>query len=176
MSAAPNWASTQIWASREVPPACSPDDAWSVVRRSAMGVAVITTGSGPAIRGTTVSSFALAARTPPIVSVSLRADSAALMQLKEEESFTVNLLGRGQAGLARHFAAHSRACGLDRPGAEAWCHGIGSGPALRGAIGWLDCRTRLVIPVGDHELVIARVCAAIPGSGTPLVQQDGVLR
>jgi flavin reductase (DIM6/NTAB) family NADH-FMN oxidoreductase RutF len=167
---------TWAWASRETPRQCPAEDAWSVVRLFATGVAVITTGSGPATRGTTVSSFALASRVPPAVTVSMRQDSAGLMQLKEESVFTVNMLARGQSALAAHFADSGRASGLDQPSSGAWCHGIASGPALRGATGWLECRAERVIGVGDHELVIAAVCAAVPGAGTPLVQRGGTLR
>lgn len=137
---------------------------------------MITTGGGPATRGTTVSSVALASRTPPAVTVCMRQDSAGLVQLKEEVVFMVNLLASDQAELAAHFAAPGRAAGLDSPSCGAWRHDIAGGPALRGAAGWLECRTERVIPVGDHELVIAHVCAAVPGSGAALAQQGGALR
>ena len=35
---------------------------------------------------------------------------------------------------------------------------------------------KAVIAVGDHELVIARVRAAVPGAGDPLVQHGETLR
>lgn len=164
------------WASRETLPQCPVADAWSVLRLLVTGVAVITTGGGPTTRGTTVSSIALASHSPPAVTVCMRQDSPGLLQLKDEVIFTVNLLASGQAHLAAHFAAPERAAGLDSPSCGAWRHDIASGPALRGAVGWLECRTERVIPVGNHELVIAQVCAAVPGSGTPLVQQGGTLR
>src|SRR5690242_6260512 len=112
------------WACREAPRGCPPEEAWDVVRRFATGVAVITTGSGPTTHGTTVSSFALVSRVPPMISVALRRDSAGLARLKEEEVFTVNMLARGQSALAAHFAASSRAYGLERPAVAAWRHGI----------------------------------------------------
>ncbi len=164
------------WAGREILAECPAADAWSVLRLLVTGVAVITTGGGPATRGTTVSSVAIASRTPPFITVCMRPESAGLMQLKDEVLFTVNLLAQGQASLAGHFAAPGRATGLRSPSGTAWRHDVASGPALRGAAGWLDCRAERVIPVGDHELVIARVCAAVPGSGVPLAQQGGVLR
>jgi len=165
-----------MWASREALPECSATDAWSVLRLLVTGVAVITTGGGPTTRGTTVSSIALASYAPPAVTVCMRQDSAGLLQLKDEVIFTVNLLARGQAQLAAHFAAAERAAGLDSPSCGAWRHDIASGPVLRGAVGWLECRTERVIPVGSHELVIAYVCAAKPGSGTPLMQLAGNLQ
>jgi flavin reductase (DIM6/NTAB) family NADH-FMN oxidoreductase RutF len=167
---------TWAWAGRETPRQCPAADAWNVIRSFATGVAVVTTGSGPATRGTTVSSFALACPAPPAVTVSMRADSAGLMQLKEESVFTVNMLASGQSALAAHFAAPGRACGLDQPALASWRHGVVSGPVLRGAIGWLECRAERVIGVGDHEVVIAAVCAAVPGAGEPLVQRGGALR
>lgn len=164
------------WASREILAECSPADAWSVLRLLVTGVAVVTTGSGPSTRGTTVSSVAIAARAPAYITVCMRQDSAGLLQLKDEVLFTVNLLASGQGPLAGHFAAPGRATGLHSPGYAAWRHDVASGPVLRGASGWLGCAAERVIPVGDHELVIARVLAAVPGAGLPLAQQGGVLQ
>jgi flavin reductase (DIM6/NTAB) family NADH-FMN oxidoreductase RutF len=164
------------WPASPAAPACSAAEAWHVLRQFATGVAVLATGSGPTARGTTVSTLALASRTPPLVSVALRADSAGLLRIKEDEIFTVSVLGAGQAGLARYFATPGRADGLRWPAAEAWAHGIAAGPVLRDAVGWLECAAQAVIAVGDHELVIARVRAAVPGAGDPLVQHGETLR
>lgn len=164
------------FAAREQRLTCPPAQAWNVLRLFPTGVAVITTGAGPATRGTTVSSIAVASRTPPAITVSMRSGSAGLMQLKEESVFTVNILARGQEALAAHFAVPGRADGLDHPHVAAWLHGVACGPVLRGALGWLECAAERVLAIGDHELVIASVRAAVPGAGHPLLQHAGRFR
>jgi flavin reductase len=157
--------------------AASPAEALAVTAGFATGVFVITTGSGSAARGMTVSAFSVAAKTPPLVSVALRGSSACLAQLKEEGRFAVSALAAGQGGLARHFADPARPDGLRQLGPDQWLIGpAGAIPVLRGAVGWLDCQTELAVPAGDHELIIARVRAAVPGRGAPLVQCRGTLR
>jgi hypothetical protein len=79
--------------------------------------------------------------------------------------------------LARYFADPLRRPGLRQPSLDAWLIGpAGSIPVLRGAIGWLSCQTEMVIPVHDHELIIAQVLTAITGYGFPLIQWAGDLR
>jgi flavin reductase len=168
-----------IWGTtaQEAGGTASPEAARSVIVRFATGVAVITVGTGSRAHGTTVSTFSVVARTPPLASVALRGTSACLAQLKDDEAFAVSVLAADQAMLARHFADPARAPGLRQLSPAAWLLGPAGGiPVLRGAVGWLDCRPELVIPAGDHELIVARVCRATPGRGLPLVQCAGALR
>lgn len=142
----------------------------------ATSVIVITVGTGSLVHGTTVSTFSAVARRPPLISVALRRGSGCLAQLKEDGAFAVSALAAGQAGLARYFADPRRRPGLSQLRADCWLIGPAGGiPVVRGAIGWLDCQPELAIPAGDHELVIARVRAATPGRGLPLIQRAGNL-
>lgn len=168
-----------IWgpATRLAAGTASPETARSVTARFATGVIVITVGTGNRARGMTVSAFSVVARTPPLVSVALRGSSTCLAQLKEDGAFAISALAAGQANLARHFAGPLRQSGLSQLSPDGWLLGpAGSIPVLPGAVGWLDCQPELVIPAGDHELIIARVRAATPGPGLPLVQCAGILR
>jgi flavin reductase (DIM6/NTAB) family NADH-FMN oxidoreductase RutF len=155
----------------------SAEAARSVTGRFATGVVVITVGAGGRTRGMTVSAFSVVARTPPLVAVALRGSSSCLAQLKEDGVFAISALATGQANLARHFADPLRRPGLSQLSQDGWLLGPAANiPVLRGAVGWLDCQTELVIPAGDHELIIAQVRAATPGHGVPLVQCAGDLR
>jgi flavin reductase (DIM6/NTAB) family NADH-FMN oxidoreductase RutF len=168
-----------IWGpvTRESAAAPSPAAVWSVTTRFATGVVVITVQAGSRTRGMTVSAFTIVSRTPPLVSVSLHAGSTCLAQVKEDGAFAVTALAAGQAMLARHFANPGRPPGLRQLQPDAWLLGPAGGiPVLAGAVGWLDCQAELVVPAGDHELIIARVRAATAGPGLPLVQCAGALR
>ena len=145
--------------------------------RFATGVVVITVGAGGRARGVTVSAFSTVARRPPLVSVALRESSTCLAQLKEDGAFAVSALAADQGKLARHFSDPLRKPGLSQLSPDTWLVGpAGSIPVLRGAAGWLDCQIELVIPAGDHELIIAQVRVATPGPGVPLVQCTGAFR
>jgi flavin reductase (DIM6/NTAB) family NADH-FMN oxidoreductase RutF len=138
------------------------------------GVAVLTMGVDGTAHGTTVSTVSLASRRPPMVSVALRRRSAGLAMLCRDGVFAVNALAADQAPLARYFADPRRPPGALAP--DAWqCRSPAGVPLLRGAIAWLECLVDLRVPAGDHELVIARIVAAAPTPGAPLVNFAGAL-
>ncbi|MCD0484726.1 flavin reductase family protein [Streptacidiphilus sp. ASG 303] len=142
----------------------------AVTRRFATGVAVLTCGTGETVHGVTVSTLALAAVEPPMVSVALRRGSRGLAELLRTPSFAVNGLAAQQEALARYFARRDRGTGLGCPAPEVWAgRTFGGVPLLGGAVGWLECRVERTVPVGDHELVLARVLNAARGGGLPLL-------
>ncbi|MGW3819795.1 flavin reductase family protein [Streptomyces sp. NPDC005046] len=142
----------------------------------ATGVVVLTCGGEADVQGVTVSTLALASVEPPMVSVALRRTSRALRSLLGTSVFVANVLGSRQEQLARHFARRRRTAGVDQldPGAWAGCTQDGV-PVLRGAFGWLVCSVQRTVPVGDHDLVLARVDQAVRGSGAPLLSFAGEL-
>lgn len=150
---------------------------WDAARLALVtGVAVLTTGAGGQPHGTTVSTISLASRRPPLISVALRDTSAGLAILKRSRVFAVNTLAADQATLARYFADPRRARGFVQLPAELWYCRVADGiPLLRGAIAWWECRVEQEIPVGDHELVVARIVSVTPGIGAPLVNFAGTL-
>lgn len=168
-----------IWgtATRLRADATSAEPVRSVTACFAAGVVVITVGTGSRVHGMTVSTLSTVARTPPLISVALRGSSTCLAQVKEDGVFAVSALSVRQVSLARYFADPLRRPGLSQPSMDTWLIGpAGSIPVLQGAIGWLSCQTEMVIPVHDHELIIAQVRRATPGHGLPLVQLAGDLR
>ncbi|MEU6274034.1 flavin reductase family protein [Streptomyces populi] len=144
--------------------------------RLATGVVVLTCGGEADVQGVTVSTLALASVEPPMVSVALRRTSRALRSLLGTSAFVANVLGSRQEQLARHFARRRRAAGVDQLDPGAWAGRTEDGvPVLRGAFGWLVCSVQRTVPVGDHDLLLARVDRAVPGSGAPLLNFAGEL-
>jgi flavin reductase (DIM6/NTAB) family NADH-FMN oxidoreductase RutF len=126
------------------------------------GVTLVTAADGRDDVGTTVSAFCPVSDDPPLVAVSLMAQSypADLFGRDEEPvtRFAVVLLAAGQRVLAGRFAA------AGRPGARLMLgdvphrRGEASGALIvEGGLAALECAAEQVIPAGDHLLVIARV-------------------
>jgi flavin reductase (DIM6/NTAB) family NADH-FMN oxidoreductase RutF len=151
------------------------DSFWDVMQQFASGVVVVMPGK-TALRGVTVSAFSFVSRNPPMVSVTLRRRSRSLALLKRERCFSVSVLSADQIEVAHHFATAHRP---DEPGTaqrpQEPANGAQNAPPLSGALGWLSCEVDQIIGLGDHELLLGRVHAAVLGEGRPLVRFAGKL-
>jgi len=108
--------------------------------------------------GTTVSAFCPVSWSPPLVLVSLIADSYPAEVLSRLDRFAVTILRAGQRTLAGRFAV------AGRPGARLLLEGM---PHTRGEVSGalipdgglaaLECTAVQRVPAGDHLLVIASV-------------------
>src|ERR1700722_12970975 len=139
-------------------------------------VTLLTIADGRDDIGTTVSAFCPVSMDPPVVLVSLIADSYPAEVLGRLGLFSVTLLGSGQRMLAGRVAA------AGRPGARLLLDGV---PHQRGArsgalipdggLAALECEVTTRLPAGDHLLLLARVLAVpyVAESGDPLIRFRG---
>lgn len=149
---------------------------WQAGLRFATGVSVITAGSGENVHGATVSTLSVVSRRPALISLCLASSSGLADLVIEHGAFAVNMLAHNQEGLARHFASPTRGQGAMEFAGVAHHLGFGADvPLLDGALCWLWCRFRRVVPAGDHQILLAGVTAAEFGSGTPLLYFAGRL-
>jgi flavin reductase (DIM6/NTAB) family NADH-FMN oxidoreductase RutF len=142
----------------------------------AAGVTLVTVADGRDDIGTTVSAFCPVSADPPLVLVSLMAESYPAEVLARLGTFAVTLLAAGQRSLAGRFAA------AGRPGARLLLdsvphrRGEHSGALIpEGGLAALECAVTQRIPAGDHVLLLAGVAAvpyAAPG-GAPLIRYRG---
>jgi flavin reductase (DIM6/NTAB) family NADH-FMN oxidoreductase RutF len=140
-------------------------------------VALATIADGRDDIGATVSAFCPVSREPPLVLVSLMAESYPAEVLGRSEApaarFALVLLAAGQRALAGRFAA------AGRPNARLLLDGVPHrrGPAsgaliVDGGLAALECSADRLVPAGDHLLVIASVTGVpyVADSGAPLVR------
>jgi flavin reductase (DIM6/NTAB) family NADH-FMN oxidoreductase RutF len=139
-------------------------------------VTLVTMADGRDDIGTTVSAFCPVSVDPPLVLVSLIADSYPAEVLGRLDSFAVTLLGAGQRALAGRFAASGR------PGARLLLENV---PHRRGAVSGalipdgglaaFECELTNMVLAGDHVLVVAAVTSVpyVAGSGDPLIRFRG---
>jgi flavin reductase (DIM6/NTAB) family NADH-FMN oxidoreductase RutF len=139
----------------------------------AAGVALVTIADGRDDIGVTVSACCPVSADPPLILVSLMADSYPAEVLGRVNHFALTLLSARQRAVAGRFAASGR------PGARLLLDGV---PHHRGELSGaliadeglaaLECSVAQRVPAGDHLLLIAAVLAAPPvtGDGAPLIR------
>jgi flavin reductase (DIM6/NTAB) family NADH-FMN oxidoreductase RutF len=142
----------------------------------ATGVTLVMVADGRDDIGTTVSAFCPVSLSPPLVLVSLIADSYPADVLGRVDKFAVTMLAAGQRALAGRFAVASR------PGARLLLDGVPHqrGPASGalipdGGLAALECEAVQRVPAGDHLLVIASVLRVpyVAEAGEPLIRFAG---
>ena len=143
----------------------------AAMRRTAAGVAVVTT-HGPAGRGgITVSSFCSLSLEPPSVLVCIRKDSTTLRRIVENRVFAANVLAEDQSELAAAFASpatpHERRFSLGQ-----WGETGPGGPVLHGAVAHFDCKLAHVHDYGSHTIVIGEVIDAASHDARPLIYAE----
>lgn len=125
-----------------------------VLSHLAGGVSVVTTrepsGDPCGLTATAVCSVSL---RPPLVLVSIENTTNTHRCLRASGYYAVNLLGPGDAELARRFATEmdDKFVGLDFREATT------GAPVLERGPGFCDCSVEREVPAGDHTIFIGRV-------------------
>jgi flavin reductase (DIM6/NTAB) family NADH-FMN oxidoreductase RutF len=139
-------------------------------------VTLMTVADGRDDIGTTVSAFCPVSVRPPLVLISLIANSYPAEVLGRLGLFAVTLLSAQQRALAGRFAV------AGRPGArrllESIPHhrGLHSGALIAdNGLAAFECEVATRVPAGDHLLLVARVLAVpyVAESGDPLIRFRG---
>lgn len=139
-------------------------------------VTLLTIADGRDDIGTTVSAFCPVSAEPPLVLVSLLAESYPAEVLLRSDSFAVTLLADSQRVLAGRFAA------AGRPAARVLLANV---PHRRGersralipdsGLAAFECAVTTRVPAGDHLVLIAAVAAVpyVAEGGRPLIRFRG---
>ncbi len=146
----------------------------------AAGVTLLTIADDRDDIGTTVSAFMPVSLDPPLVAVSLIADSYPAEVLSRPSfpaaRFAVTLLSSAQKVIAGQFAAAGRPSARLILDAVPHGRGAASGALIpSGGLAALECSVARRVPAGDHLLVIAAVENAVytAESGDPLIRFRG---
>ena len=143
----------------------------------AAGITLVTIADDRDDIGTTVSAFLPVSLDPPLVAVSLIADSYPAEVLSRPSlpalRFAVTLLSSAQKVLAGQFAASGRPSARLILDAVPHARGAVSGALIPlGGLAALECSVARRVPAGDHLLVISAVedVAYVSEAGDPLVR------
>jgi 3-hydroxy-9,10-secoandrosta-1,3,5(10)-triene-9,17-dione monooxygenase reductase component len=144
----------------------------AVMGHFATGVTVVTTldadGEPHGITANALSSVSL---VPPLVMVAVDRRRTISPALHRRGRWAVNVLAADQQVIAACFAISATDPARPSFCDARWRPGVHGMPILEGVIATLECTTETIVPVGDHELFIARVdaLATSPGDAGPLL-------
>jgi flavin reductase (DIM6/NTAB) family NADH-FMN oxidoreductase RutF len=134
----------------------------------AASVAVVTTYVDGRPWGMTITACCSVSADPPMVLVSLAANTATAQVIAEAGEYGLCILGAHGIETANFGAAPGRPKFLDE--ANRTITGAGRTPCVSGSIAQLDCAVEQVVHGGDHVIFFGRVRdISFPTSGPPLV-------
>ena len=131
----------------------------TALRMIPYGIYVLTAEKEGELAAATVNWVTQTSFEPPLVVVAVKADSGAHRVAREAGSFALNMLGKGQQGVAFGFFKPAEKDGNTISG-EPYRTGETGAPLLKNAIASVECRLAEVVERGDHHLFIGEVVAA----------------
>ncbi len=129
----------------------------TVLRMIPYGLYVATAESADGrIAAATVNFVTQTSFNPPLVAVALKADSGAYALVQETRAFALNVLGKGQQGVAFAFFKPATRHG-DTISGEPYRNGVTGAPLLANAPAAIECKVAEIVARGDHHIVIGDV-------------------
>ncbi|HEB90695.1 MAG TPA: flavin reductase [Deltaproteobacteria bacterium] len=131
----------------------------TALRMIPYGIYVMTAEKGEEIAAATVNWVTQTSFEPPLVIVAVKADSGAHRVTRAAGAFALNMLGKGQQGVAFGFFKPAEKDGNTISG-EPYRSGESGAPLLVNAVANVECRLVEVVERGDHHIFIGEVIAA----------------
>ncbi len=132
----------------------------TALRMIPYGLYVLTAeGQDGAVATATVNWVTQASFSPPPVALGVKTDSGAHEIIKATKVFALNVLGKGQQGMAfNFFKSHER--DGDSIGGEAFEKSPAGAPILLSTPAWVECKLVNSIEQGDHSIFVGEVTEA----------------
>jgi flavin reductase (DIM6/NTAB) family NADH-FMN oxidoreductase RutF len=141
----------------------------TALRMIPYGLYVLTAESPAGVAAATVNWVTQASFAPPLLAVGVKADSHAHAVIKESNAFALNVLGKGQQGVAFTFFKPAARQGSTISG-EPCRAGTTGAPILTNAPAFVECRVVATVEKGDHSVFVGEVVeagVARPPDGRP---------
>ena len=137
------------------------DQKKAALRMIPYGLYVMTTETSDGqISAATVNWVTQASFEPPLVAVGVKADSGGHSMIKESGTFALNVLGKGQNGLAFTFFKPAEREGQSISG-EPFRAGEATGsPVLDNTPAYVECKLVDTVEKGDHSIFVGEVVGA----------------
>lgn len=150
-------------------PVPSPRMMRDVMSSFATGITVLT-AAGEDWHGMTANAFSSVSLEPPVVLCCVSRTALMHEAVLRSRHFVVNVLGEGQAHLARYFASRDRPRGMAQFDGIEWQKARHSGaPILAGSLAWMECELTEVYHGGDHSIFLGTVVDAARRPGDALL-------
>jgi flavin reductase (DIM6/NTAB) family NADH-FMN oxidoreductase RutF len=132
----------------------------TALRMIPYGLYVLTAESADGqVGAATVNWVTQASFEPPLVVVGVKADSGVHTLIKQSKAFALNVLGKGQQGLAFTFFKPATRDGNTISG-ETFRRGKNGAPILEKTPAFFECKLVDTIERGDHSIMVGEVVDA----------------
>lgn len=147
---------------------------WQALSCRAVGAAVVTTTDDGAPAGFFALSVTHLTHNPPTIMFSVSESTSALAGLRSSGHVAINYLDRSQERISEIFSGKHGLSGADRFEAGLWDSLTTGAPALKDAVGTIDCRVEELIEREGTFIVLAQVLQyRTRADGVPLVHFSG---
>jgi flavin reductase (DIM6/NTAB) family NADH-FMN oxidoreductase RutF len=124
------------------------------------GIYVLTAEeAGGSVAAATVNWATQTSFDPPLLVVGVKSDSGVYRTLEKAGHFALNILGKGQQGVAFGFFKPTERQG-NTIGGQPYRSGSTGAPILESAPACVECRVAEIVERGDHHIVIGEVTDA----------------
>ncbi len=131
----------------------------TALRMIPYGIYILTAEADGAVAAATVNWVTQTSFNPPLVAVGVKSDSGAYEILKSAGHFALNMLGKGQQGMAFAFFKPAERDGNTVSGEPFHVGGSGA-PIIDSAYASVECKVVEIVERGDHHIVIGEVIYA----------------
>lgn len=131
----------------------------TALRMIPYGLYILTSADGEEVAAATVNWVTQTAFKPPQVAVGVKADSGAHALIKSAGHFALNVLGKGQQGMAFAFFKPAERDGHSVNGEAFEVRTTGS-PVLESAIAYIECKLVDTVEGADHSVFVGEVVDA----------------
>lgn len=131
----------------------------TALRMIPYGIYVMTAEADGAVAAATVNWVTQTSFSPPLVAVGVKTDSGAYGIAKTAGHFALNMLGKGQQGMAFGFFKPAQRDG-DTISGESFHIGNSGAPILDSAHASVECKIVEIVERGDHHIFIGEVIDA----------------
>lgn len=132
----------------------------TVLRWFTYGLYCVTSAAGDETGAFTANWLSQASFEPPMVMISVEADSHSLPVIRASGRFAINVFASGQRELAGHFGKKTRHAGNKLEGIDYHLDHFGQ-PIIDEALGYVICETAGELPAGDSVVLVANVVEAV---------------
>lgn len=132
----------------------------TALRMIPYGMYILTAiGNDGAVAAAAVNWVTQGSFSPPLVVLGVKADSGAHAIIQQTSKFALNILGKGQGGMAfNFFKSHEREG--NSIGGEAFEMSPSGVPLLLSTPAWVECKLVDTIARGDHTIFVGEVTEA----------------
>ncbi len=133
----------------------------TALRMIPYGIYIATADDGAGgIAAATVNWVTQTAFAPPLIAMGVKTDSGLYATATKSRKFVLNMLGKGQQGLAFTFFKPAEVADGTISG-EAYTAGPATGaPVLASAPAYVECKIVEIVEQGDHHIIVGEVIGA----------------